>query len=182
MRQCLRLALYLLFLVSLLVLGFKALEVVGPSQGWVGVRGHEISEGFVPDGVTGTETDPLGDGTVLLLRLGKLLLDTESLVALCGDNIRQLNPLNILCDAPPPTPIRRSQLIDGNEKNRRIQKKSGSKVWDVAVRTGILTVLSRYVVVEFCDRVDGESISQNYLVWARKMHGRAHKLALWLTT
>jgi hypothetical protein len=36
----------------------------------------------VPDGVASAETNPLGDGTVLLLRLGKLLLRLESLVAL----------------------------------------------------------------------------------------------------
>jgi len=36
----------------------------------------------VPDGVTSAEADPLGDRAVLLLRLGKLLLGAESLVAL----------------------------------------------------------------------------------------------------
>lgn len=36
----------------------------------------------VPDGVVGAEANPLGKGTVLLLGLGKLLLDTESLVGL----------------------------------------------------------------------------------------------------
>lgn len=39
---------------------------------------------FVPDGVASAEPDPLGDGSVLLLGLGQLLLDTESLVALYG--------------------------------------------------------------------------------------------------
>ncbi len=41
-------------------------------------------ECFVPDGVTGAQTDPLGNGSVLLLRLGELLLRAESLVALLG--------------------------------------------------------------------------------------------------
>jgi len=37
---------------------------------------------FVPDGVTGPETDPLWDRTVLLLGLGQLLLGAERLVGL----------------------------------------------------------------------------------------------------
>jgi hypothetical protein len=37
--------------------------------------------GVISDGVAGAETNPLGNGTVLLLRLGKLLLRLESLVA-----------------------------------------------------------------------------------------------------
>ena len=36
----------------------------------------------VPDGVAGSEADPLGNRAVLLLRLRKLLLGAESLVAL----------------------------------------------------------------------------------------------------
>lgn len=40
---------------------------------------------FVPDGVAGAQANPLGNGAVLLLRLGELLLRAESLVALfCG--------------------------------------------------------------------------------------------------
>lgn len=35
-----------------------------------------------PDGVTSSQTDPLRDGAVLLLRLGELDLCTESLVGL----------------------------------------------------------------------------------------------------
>lgn len=37
---------------------------------------------IVPDGVVGSETNPLGDGTVLLLGLGQLDLGPETLVAL----------------------------------------------------------------------------------------------------
>lgn len=36
----------------------------------------------LPDGVAGAQADPLGDGTVLALSLGKLLLGAEGLVAL----------------------------------------------------------------------------------------------------
>lgn len=38
----------------------------------------------LPDGVAGAQTDPLGDGAVLTLSFGKLLLGAEGLVALCG--------------------------------------------------------------------------------------------------
>lgn len=37
---------------------------------------------YLPDGVASPETNPLRDGAVLLLRLSKLLLGTERLVAL----------------------------------------------------------------------------------------------------
>jgi hypothetical protein len=40
--------------------------------------------GVVADSVTGAQTDPLGNGTVLLLGLGKLLLGLEGLLALFG--------------------------------------------------------------------------------------------------
>lgn len=40
---------------------------------------------FVPDGVAGAQANPLGNGAVLLLRLGELLLRAESLVALFRD-------------------------------------------------------------------------------------------------
>jgi hypothetical protein len=36
----------------------------------------------VPDGVAGPQADPLGNGTVLLLRAGKLLLGAEGLLGL----------------------------------------------------------------------------------------------------
>lgn len=41
------------------------------------------SGSIVPDSVVGTQTDPLRDGTVLLLGLGQLLLGAERLVGLC---------------------------------------------------------------------------------------------------
>jgi hypothetical protein len=37
---------------------------------------------YLPDGVVGSQPDPLRDGTVLLLGFGKLLLGAEGLVAL----------------------------------------------------------------------------------------------------
>lgn len=39
----------------------------------------------VPDGVAGSEADPLRDGAVLLLGLSQLLLGAEGLVGLCDD-------------------------------------------------------------------------------------------------
>lgn len=36
----------------------------------------------LPDGVAGAQTNPLGDGAVLTLSFGKLLLGAEGLVAL----------------------------------------------------------------------------------------------------
>lgn len=38
----------------------------------------------LPDGVTGSQADPLRDRTVLLLGFGKLLLGAEGLLALLG--------------------------------------------------------------------------------------------------
>lgn len=49
-------------------------------------NGSRIEEiGHLPDGVTGPQTNPLGDGTVLLLSFGKLLLGAETLLALFGE-------------------------------------------------------------------------------------------------
>lgn len=45
-------------------------------------QGVAVAGMSAPDGVPGTEPDPLGNRPVLLLGLGQLLLDTESLVAL----------------------------------------------------------------------------------------------------
>ena len=84
MRQCLRLALYLL-----------KQHVNTPFSAWVscafrGLRGGAGSEELVvvgmsvPNGVAGAEPNPLGNGPVLLLGLGQLLLDLERLVALLG--------------------------------------------------------------------------------------------------
>jgi hypothetical protein len=39
-------------------------------------------EACIPDGVVGLQADPLGDGPVLLLGLGQLLLGAERLVGL----------------------------------------------------------------------------------------------------
>ncbi len=47
-----------------------------------GKRAYRLAGLCLPDGVTGPETNPLGDGTVLLLSFGKLLLGTETLLAL----------------------------------------------------------------------------------------------------
>lgn len=41
----------------------------------------------LPDVVVGPQTNPLGDRTVLLLSFGKLLLGTETLVALFMNNV-----------------------------------------------------------------------------------------------
>lgn len=41
-----------------------------------------LSGRVVPDGVVGPQANPLGDGAVLLLRFGKLLLGAERLVGL----------------------------------------------------------------------------------------------------
>lgn len=46
------------------------------------LRLGNIGESFVPDGVVGSQTNPLWDGSVLLLRLRKLLLGAERLVGL----------------------------------------------------------------------------------------------------
>lgn len=49
------------------------------------MRGGERGEnGYLPDRVSGTETDPLGNGAVGLLGLGQLDLGAERLVALGG--------------------------------------------------------------------------------------------------
>lgn len=45
---------------------------------------------FVPDGVTSSQTDPLGNGAVLLLGLGQLDLGAERLVALYDERRNQL--------------------------------------------------------------------------------------------
>ena len=60
----------------------------GPSRPR-GAHAHGVlcSRGLiVPDGVVRSETDPLRNGAVLLLRLGELLLGAERLVALVVAN------------------------------------------------------------------------------------------------
>jgi len=53
-----------------------------------GLRIVKEKEGYLPDGVTGPETNPLGNRTVLSLSFGKLLLGAETLVALFNKNRR----------------------------------------------------------------------------------------------
>ena len=43
----------------------------------------------IPDGVVGLQADPLGDGPVLLLGLGQLLLGAERLVGLSQELARR---------------------------------------------------------------------------------------------
>lgn len=47
----------------------------------------------LPDGVTGSQADPLRDRTVLLLGFGKLLLGAEGLLALLDDEF--VSPLQL---------------------------------------------------------------------------------------
>ena len=87
MRQCRRLALYLLEATS----QFLVFEDIasGPdrilfvpisrSRGGLVVRGIDL-----PDGVASAQANPLRDRAVLTLSFGKLLLGAESLVALGG--------------------------------------------------------------------------------------------------
>ena len=46
-------------------------------------------EASIPDGVVGLQADPLGDGPVLLLGLGQLLLGAERLVGLSQELARR---------------------------------------------------------------------------------------------
>ena len=74
-------------------LGVVAAEIVGLAGRYCGadverkmvmldsVSSNEVVEN-VPDSVTGPQADPLGDGTVLLLGFGKLLLGAERLLRL----------------------------------------------------------------------------------------------------
>ena len=77
----------------------------------------------VPDGVTGAKTDPLGNGAVLPLRLGELLLRAESLVALCQwgsvwDLIMTVSPLQELHSAHDPVGCENALLGQGARKRR----------------------------------------------------------------
>jgi hypothetical protein len=49
------------------------------------IRLHLSLGSIVPDGVVGAQTNPLRDRTVLLLRLGELLLGAERLLGLYFD-------------------------------------------------------------------------------------------------
>ena len=120
----------------------------------------------VPNGVVGAQTNPLGNGSVRLLRFGKLLLGAESLVALyVGELQRQrlhpehyhrgfvagvdviANPLLSRLPGPlssPPAvpaangPLSRkaAEIVLGNSRSRIGLSRAQ------AVHTGILTVLS----------------------------------------
>ena len=46
------------------------------------IGGYNYNRSIIPDSIPGPEADPLRDGTVLLLRLGELLLCAEGFVAL----------------------------------------------------------------------------------------------------
>ena len=52
----------------------------------VAASGKLVVGVFVPNGVAGAEPNPLGNGPVLLLGLGQLLLDLEGLVALLRES------------------------------------------------------------------------------------------------
>lgn len=58
------------------------------------MMGISLAGSIVPDGVVRSEANPLGDGTVLLLRLGELLLRAERLVALWKVTTRQRRGLS----------------------------------------------------------------------------------------
>jgi hypothetical protein len=66
----------------------------------LGVGLRESRSGGVPDGVAGSEADPLGDGAVLLLRFGKLLLGAEGLVALRGISMARGRVWRAECGVP----------------------------------------------------------------------------------
>lgn len=66
-----------------------------PSRNWsflssLNMVGFGAQECVVPDGVTSSQTDPLGNGAVLLLGLGQLDLGAERLVALYREKEVQL--------------------------------------------------------------------------------------------
>jgi hypothetical protein len=95
LRQCLLLALYLCVEKSLARHVYTALGCTDDARdksSFVSVRDREEFSGDVrgrdgtgiPDGVSSPQTDPLRDGSILLLSLCKLDLGAERLVALFG--------------------------------------------------------------------------------------------------
>lgn len=83
LRQCLLLALYLWFMsVSVQFVHCSSCPPEMSSLFHQFVLLHGV---VVPDGVAGSEADPLRDGAVLLLGLSQLLLGAEGLVGLCDD-------------------------------------------------------------------------------------------------
>jgi hypothetical protein len=89
LRQCLLLALYLLFQHSPVSKTSSSLPVPG---GWFGSIVSSDGQS-VPDGVTSSQADPLGNGPVLLLGFRKLLLGSEGLVALYERLLLVISPL-----------------------------------------------------------------------------------------
>jgi hypothetical protein len=82
--------------------------------------------GYLPDGVSGSQADPLRNGTILLLRFGKLLLGAEGFVAL---DVR--------------SPVSEEQSV-----RREDQGKSGKNICAGCIRfpgklTGILKIWTR---------------------------------------
>ena len=78
LRQCLRLALYLNTKTSACC-SIRDLTLVTPQYP---PRMSAYLESFVPDGVVGSQSNPLRNRAVLLLRFGELLLGAERLVRL----------------------------------------------------------------------------------------------------
>jgi|SRR5690242_1748064 len=77
LRQCLLLALYLWESVSHCFLHRSSRDILSERLWNAGACGVGV-----PDGVVCPQADPLGDGTVLLLSLCKLLLGAERLLGL----------------------------------------------------------------------------------------------------
>lgn len=82
-----------------------------PSCNWsslssLNMIGFGAQECVVPDGVTSSQTDPLGNGAVLLLGLGQLDLGAERLVALYREKEVQL----AICSMVPSIPSLQSVI------------------------------------------------------------------------
>jgi hypothetical protein len=79
--QCLRLALYLLDVMLAIAPQLASVSFNATSNPFT-QRLHLHIGSIVPDGVTGSQSDPLRNRSVLFLGLGQLLLCSEGLVAL----------------------------------------------------------------------------------------------------
>ncbi len=99
LRQCLLFALYLFF--SLLAFyyspGITALLLMCPTPSYSARLGERDKEevGIVPDGVTGSQSDPLRNRSILLLSSCELLLRSKGLVALYKGFLNQFCVLQI---------------------------------------------------------------------------------------